>query len=81
MMMRVNLWCSIMMPRDMCRGCKYKRINYNVAYNESLLKRFSGNKRIAKRVREYHPVGKTFRKDDLGIVELTGAIQTKRIKL
>lgn len=62
-------------------GPKYKRDGYDVAYSKDLLDRFSTSKKINKRVREYTPIGSLFRKDRLGILELSLAISQKKIKL
>lgn len=66
-------------------GPEYKRTlpdgtEYPVLYEDDLLERFPGNRRIAKRVREYQSMGPVFCKDNLGVVGLTVArIQRQRI--
>lgn len=66
-------------------GPEYKRTlldgtEYPVKYEEDLLDRFPRDRRTAKRVREYQSMGSLFRKDNLGVVELTVArIQRQKI--
>lgn len=60
-------------------GDIYDRKGYDVAYSEDLLNRYPSSEKIRKRVREYTPVGITFRKDDLYVSERLTLIRQKII--